>query len=716
MKGKYQTRRGGGEWVFRLSTSVNGSTRAIVPTPQQSFAKGPRSVERLFLLRQTDSGNWIASLWPEVDNPWINKTTPTIGDIVEGSITGFNKQGSIAFADFEHLGKLFNGIIYPDHLPDFIDTYSVSSCLEAGDKISATILRIDQESLQFSLGFREWYLDLQDEWRRYASTVHLQNTSRFQKSTQIDTKIDFSFASESDTEILLIDDDEELCQSVQSYFASQNVPVSVSTQSSPKGIQESVYSNIRKNPKFIITDFQLSDDPRIANEIRATVEAYKERSPNVRVAVLSGNEYEAESYANRNGFRYFPKPTPLWKIGEWFTTSRDVESNAEKLQTVRSTHNFFAVEGQHKKIIAEAIELLEKICNRFDFWAALWVLRSPAASYEVRASTRNLEPFLDRSLVSQFKHSLVEDYTTGTTISAFSIGENDPLRKALPKKIRFGVAVPINYEKRYPRCIILLSETEATQQAQEYVRDRLDHFSLLVRGISQAEVIDEIAASAQQGRIAFATLHEIRTELQKISNAAYSRRSDSERLQRIQEHLVEAEKLTSGELTRFKAGESEKLTIREIITRTSSKMQLYLDDKSRTFGPRILIDLDERTSKIKMPFSVALERTLVNLIDNSADFLATSNTKYIWITSRYEERCDKYPVRITVRDTGPGISYNDLESVFSPRKSGRTELSTGLGLFISRELIEMLGGQILAKHRSRWSGAEFEIKLPELVG
>lgn len=716
VRAKYQTQRGGGDWVFRLADEIGGSTRVIVPAAQISEFDDPYKHKHLFLVRQTaDSKNWIASLWDKSRNPWITGRTPSIGAFVEGYIVNFNKQGTVGYVDFVYSDCILNGVIYPNHLPDFVETYTASSCLEIGDKVAASIHDVDRDTLQFTFDFSSWYKSIQKSWRADATSAH--NAAR--RSVYLTSSVTPQSKTEPECiggRMLVIDDDPSLCDDVAAFFSRHGICVDISTSTSAKGIQESVYTNIRSNPDFIISDFQISKDIKITNEVRGTIEAYGERNPAAKIAMISGNSNEAEKYATENNFDFFPKPSALWKIAEWCKAPNTPTPRNQSHKTLRSVHNFFAVEGQHKKIIEDATILLEKISKIYNFWGAVWMLRNPAGSYEVRASTNDVQEFLDDRLVAQLRHSIIEERIHSEKAEQFLIPSSDPLAKALPKDVRYGFALPISTETRFPRCIVFLSSERIGSAAIEYINDRVDHFALLIRGIAQSEVIDEVAASAQQGRIAFATLHEVRTEIQKISNAANSDKPINARMQRILDHLSEAEKLTAGELTRFKPNDIERDALGDLIKRVVDKMQVYFDDKSRSHGPRILIEIDPAGAGLTIPNSVMLERTLVNLIDNASDFLKKVTTRFIWVRMVYVASDDKFPIRISVSDTGPGISFGDLETVFLPRRSGRTELSTGLGLYISRELIEMLGGTISARHRPRWAGAEFEIKLPHLVG
>ena len=76
-------------------------------------------------------------------------------------------------------------------------------------------------------------------------------------------------------------------------------------------------------------------------------------------------------------------------------------------------------------------------------------------------------------------------------------------------------------------------------------------------------------------------------------------------------------------------------------------------------------------------------------------------------------RADDEQVRWTVADRGPGIPADDLEHVFEKffRVPGSPAGGTGLGLHITRSLLQAHGGRAQARNRDG-GGAEFELSLP----
>ncbi|MEM1025181.1 MAG: HAMP domain-containing sensor histidine kinase [Myxococcota bacterium] len=67
-------------------------------------------------------------------------------------------------------------------------------------------------------------------------------------------------------------------------------------------------------------------------------------------------------------------------------------------------------------------------------------------------------------------------------------------------------------------------------------------------------------------------------------------------------------------------------------------------------------------------------------------------------------------LEVTVDDEGPGIDSADLETIFEPFRTHRTR-GTGLGLTISRQIVEAHGGRIEASNRPE-GGARFALSIP----
>jgi signal transduction histidine kinase len=72
-------------------------------------------------------------------------------------------------------------------------------------------------------------------------------------------------------------------------------------------------------------------------------------------------------------------------------------------------------------------------------------------------------------------------------------------------------------------------------------------------------------------------------------------------------------------------------------------------------------------------------------------------------------------IRITVADNGSGIPRDKLRQIFEPFYTTKKETGTGLGLWVSRGIVQKHGGSIRVRSRTdgRATGTVFVIFLPQ---
>jgi signal transduction histidine kinase len=109
----------------------------------------------------------------------------------------------------------------------------------------------------------------------------------------------------------------------------------------------------------------------------------------------------------------------------------------------------------------------------------------------------------------------------------------------------------------------------------------------------------------------------------------------------------------------------------------------------------------------RLGYPHALSRVLLNLTTNALKF---TEEGFVEIVAR---EVDLTQLEFSVRDSGPGISGRALETLYLPfRPSGdRYAFSgTGLGLELSRRLVEAMGSELLVETKPRW-GTRFYFRL-----
>ena len=108
---------------------------------------------------------------------------------------------------------------------------------------------------------------------------------------------------------------------------------------------------------------------------------------------------------------------------------------------------------------------------------------------------------------------------------------------------------------------------------------------------------------------------------------------------------------------------------------------------------------------------VQIQQVLVNLIVNSAEAIVETAAPRREITVETCQHAES--LEIIVSDSGPGISEAVMETLFDPFQSTKRE-GMGMGLAISRSIIERHGGQLEGKNREV-GGATFRVTLQTLA-
>jgi signal transduction histidine kinase/DNA-binding response OmpR family regulator len=111
---------------------------------------------------------------------------------------------------------------------------------------------------------------------------------------------------------------------------------------------------------------------------------------------------------------------------------------------------------------------------------------------------------------------------------------------------------------------------------------------------------------------------------------------------------------------------------------------------------------------------VRLQQALHNVVLNAIQQIAAGRDGggQVNLTSEYVPGEADYPIKIRVADDGPGIHRQHFDQVFSLGFTTRRQEGTGLGLYITRGLIETMGGRISIAESAILAGTTFTIELP----
>ncbi|AQH05036.1 hybrid sensor histidine kinase/response regulator (plasmid) [Burkholderia sp. KK1] len=111
---------------------------------------------------------------------------------------------------------------------------------------------------------------------------------------------------------------------------------------------------------------------------------------------------------------------------------------------------------------------------------------------------------------------------------------------------------------------------------------------------------------------------------------------------------------------------------------------------------------------------VRLAQIVQNLLNNAFRYTPAGGSVALSATRQGDD------LVITIRDSGIGISRNDLSTIFTmfaqvPSGQGQAKGGLGIGLALVRALVDLHGGQLTAASEGPGRGSRFEVHLPILV-
>lgn len=283
------------------------------------------------------------------------------------------------------------------------------------------------------------------------------------------------------------------------------------------------------------------------------------------------------------------------------------------------------------------------------------------------------------------------------------LGASDPLRK--PRRERFRTEFTLN-ERNVQLSLNYLGPDSAEGGIVLVLSDITDR-KLAEYALRTAEKI------AATGKLAHAIAHEINNPLEALTNLIYlAQASDS--LEVVQGFLTHANE----ELARI-----ARITRQTLAFHRDSRDPVALDVgqlvcevvslyQRSAAARRVRIVCDSRPTPAIFGFHGQLCQVFGNLIRNAAE--AAPLGGHVIVRVRPISRAGQPGTRVSVHDGGPGIPPQVQKKLFDPFFTTKELKGSGLGLWVSRNLVLKHHGTIRFRTSSRpaASGTTFEVFLP----
>lgn len=280
--------------------------------------------------------------------------------------------------------------------------------------------------------------------------------------------------------------------------------------------------------------------------------------------------------------------------------------------------------------------------------------------------------------------------------------------------IRFRI-VPA--EEQPPRFLALhgqtlFSEEQGVKKPVRFLATVMD----ITDRVQGEEALKRSEKLATAGKLAATIAHEINNPLEAISNLLFlARQTESPSevhhyLEFAEQELTRVVHLTTQTL-RFHRQSTEALPT-DLGDLCRSVLDLY---GSRIVKKGIKVRLALRPAPHLVVFASELRQVIANFVVNAIDATSPGGILHVRLRAASSPIDGATGLRLTIADTGNGIAPADLPHIFEPFFTTKGEAGTGLGLWVSKQILEKHRGAISVKssRRSDCSGTVFSIFLPQ---
>jgi PAS domain S-box-containing protein len=226
--------------------------------------------------------------------------------------------------------------------------------------------------------------------------------------------------------------------------------------------------------------------------------------------------------------------------------------------------------------------------------------------------------------------------------------------------------------------------------------------STIARDITERKQMQEALHISERyaamGRVAAVLSHEINNPLEAVTNTLYLLR----RSRALDEQEQELMRIAEVELSRVNHITRQTLGLyRQSHDPSLVSLSALLDDILEMYSRKlrsleIAVDRRFSTTGSVLGFPVELRQVFINLISNAIQAMPAGGKLrvHLFRSQSWELPGQRVGVRINIVDTGAGIRAEDYSKLFQPFFTTKSEKGTGLGLWVSRGIIQKLEGSI----------------------
>jgi len=222
---------------------------------------------------------------------------------------------------------------------------------------------------------------------------------------------------------------------------------------------------------------------------------------------------------------------------------------------------------------------------------------------------------------------------------------------------------------------------------------------------------------AAAGRLAATVAHEINNPLEAVTNLVYLAKRDLPDTAKVAAHLDSANRELDrvAHIARQTLGfyRDTSSPVRFNVGQALDDLLMLYQRRLETRNIQVIKQYDSNAELVALPGEI--RQALSNLLTNAMDAMNSGGNLTIRVRQKQKWGNAHSPgVRISIADSGSGIPPEHKRDLFQPFFTTKSDVGTGLGLWITHSIVEKHGGLIQVKSRSgeKDHGTTFSILLP----
>ena len=255
--------------------------------------------------------------------------------------------------------------------------------------------------------------------------------------------------------------------------------------------------------------------------------------------------------------------------------------------------------------------------------------------------------------------------------------------------------------------------------------ERLSHFLKAMTG----ELIDavELANSANNAKSAFLSnlSHEIRTPINAVlgMDEMILRESSEDQILKYAANIKSSGNTLLSlindilDFSKIEAGKMDIIPVEYDLSSVINDLVNMIKPRADEKNLELIVNIDESIPGELYGDEIRIKQVITNILTNAVKY---TNEGSVTLNIGYTKTdADKIKVHVSVRDTGIGIKKEDLSRLYGAfqrvdEERNRTVEGTGLGLNITRKLVQLMGGN-LEVQSEYGKGSEFSFEIEQRV-